>query len=598
MAEFMKGLKRTQYCGTLRSADAGKEVTVCGWAQRQRDLGQLIFIDLRDRTGIVQLAFDDATDRAVFDKAFSVRAEYVLIAKGTVRERSSKNTEIPTGDVEIAVTELRVLAKSETPPFAIERESGVKEDLRLKYRFLDLRRPDLQENIVKRHKIVKIARDYFDDNGFLEIETPTLIKSTPEGARDYLVPSRMFPGSFFALPQSPQLYKQLLMLSGFDRYMQVARCYRDEDLRADRQPEFTQIDFEMSFVTQEDVMAIAEGFIRDAYKSVLDVDITIPLPRITWHEAMRRFGSDKPDLRFGMELTDLSEALKGTSFRVFAGALADGGSVRGINLKGQADSLSRKEIDKLGEWVKSYGAKGLAWTRLSSSAETSSYEKFLSPEEAKAVRTALGAETGDVLFLVASNENKVVFDSLGALRCELARRFGLIDPKKIALLWVTDFPMFEFSKEENRWMAMHHPFTMPREEDIGKLESDPGNVLAIAYDMVLNGNEIGGGSIRINDSELQQRMFKALQLTPEQIEKRFGFLTNAFRYGVPPHGGMAFGLDRLVMVMLNCDSIRDVIAFPKVASSAELMSDAPTDVDEKQLEELGIAILPKSEEKK
>lgn len=598
MAEFMKGLKRTQYCGTLRSADAGKEVTVCGWAQRQRDLGQLIFIDLRDRTGIVQLAFDDATDRAVFDKAFSVRAEYVLIAKGTVRERSSKNTEIPTGDVEIAVTELRVLAKSETPPFAIERESGVKEDLRLKYRFLDLRRPDLQENIMKRHKIVKIARDYFDDNGFLEIETPTLIKSTPEGARDYLVPSRMFPGSFFALPQSPQLYKQLLMLSGFDRYMQVARCYRDEDLRADRQPEFTQIDFEMSFVTQEDVMAIAEGFIRDAYKSVLDVDITIPLPRITWHEAMRRFGSDKPDLRFGMELTDLSEALNGTSFRVFAGALADGGSVRGINLKGQADSLSRKEIDKLGEWVKSYGAKGLAWTRLASSAETSSYEKFLSPEEAKAVRTALGAETGDVLFLVASNENKVVFDSLGALRCELARRFGLIDPKKIALLWVTDFPMFEFSKEENRWMAMHHPFTMPREEDIGKLESDPGNVLAIAYDMVLNGNEIGGGSIRINDSELQQRMFKALQLTPEQIEKRFGFLTNAFRYGVPPHGGMAFGLDRLVMVMLNCDSIRDVIAFPKVASSAELMSDAPTDVDEKQLEELGIAILPKNEENK
>ncbi|HEX3016898.1 MAG TPA: aspartate--tRNA ligase [Caproicibacter sp.] len=598
MAEFMKGLKRTQYCGTLRSADAGKEVTVCGWAQRQRDLGQLIFIDLRDRTGIVQLAFDDATDRTVFDKAFSVRAEYVLIAKGTVRERSSKNTEIPTGDVEIAVTELRVLAKSETPPFAIERESGVKEDLRLKYRFLDLRRPDLQENIVKRHKIVKIARDYFDDNGFLEIETPTLIKSTPEGARDYLVPSRMFPGSFFALPQSPQLYKQLLMLSGFDRYMQVARCYRDEDLRADRQPEFTQIDFEMSFVTQEDVMAIAEGFIRDAYKSVLGVDITIPLPRITWHEAMRRFGSDKPDLRFGMELIDLSEALKGTSFRVFAGALADGGSVRGINLKGQADSLSRKEIDKLGEWVKSYGAKGLAWTRLASSAETSSYEKFLSPEEAKAVRTTLGAETGDVLFLVASNENKVVFDSLGALRCELARRFGLIDPKKIALLWVTDFPMFEFSKEENRWMAMHHPFTMPREEDIGKLESDPGNVLAIAYDMVLNGNEIGGGSIRINDSELQQRMFKALQLTPEQIEKRFGFLTNAFRYGVPPHGGMAFGLDRLVMVMLNCDSIRDVIAFPKVASSAELMSDAPTDVDEKQLEELGIAVLPKNEEKK
>lgn len=595
MAEFMKGLKRTHYCGALRSADIGKEVTVCGWAQRQRDLGQLIFIDLRDRTGLVQLAFDDATDRAVFDKAFSVRAEYVLIARGTVRERSSKNADIPTGDIEVAVEELRILAKSETPPFAIERESNVKEDTRLKYRYLDLRRPDLQENIIKRHQIVKIAHDYFDDNGFLEIETPDLIKSTPEGARDYLVPSRMFPGSFFALPQSPQLYKQLLMLSGFDRYMQIARCFRDEDLRADRQPEFTQIDFEMSFVTQEDVMAIAEGFIRDAYKEALGIDVTIPLPRMTWHEAMRRFGSDKPDLRFGMELIDLSETLKGTSFRVFAGALADGGSVRGINLKGQADALSRKEIDKLGEWVKAYGAKGLAWTRLASSAETSSYEKFLSPEEVQAVRKTLGAEPGDVLFLVASNENKVVYDSLGALRCELARRFGLIDPKKIALLWVTDFPMFEFSKEENRWMAMHHPFTMPREDDIDKLESDPEHVLAIAYDMVLNGNEIGGGSIRINDRELQERMFKALQITPEQAEKRFGFLTNAFRYGAPPHGGMAFGLDRLVMVMLGCDSIRDVIAFPKVASSAELMSDAPTDVDEKQLNELGISVLPKNE---
>ena len=592
MAEFMDGLKRTRYCGTLRGADAGKEVTVCGWAQRQRDLGGLIFIDLRDRTGIVQLAFDEETDRAVFQKATGVRAEYVLAARGTVRERSAKNADLPTGDVEIAVTELRILAESETPPFAVERESGVKEDLRLKYRYLDLRRPDLQENLVKRHKIVKAAHDYFDRNGFLEIETPDLIKSTPEGARDYLVPSRVFPGRFFALPQSPQLYKQLLMLAGFDRYMQIARCFRDEDLRADRQPEFTQIDFEMSFVTQDDVMAVAEGFIREAYRA-LGTDVSIPLPRITWREAMRRFGSDKPDLRFGMELTDLSAALKGTGFRVFAGALAKGGSVRGINLKGKADSLGRKDLDRLGGWVRDYGAKGLAWTRLSSKGESSSYEKFLAPEQAKAVRAALGAQPGDVLFLVADADRRTVCTALGALRCELARRFGLIDPKKISLLWVTDFPLFEYSKEENRWVSMHHPFTMPRREDIDKLESDPGGVLSYAYDMVLNGNEIGGGSIRIHDRGLQQRIFRALGISPEQARVRFGFLTDAFRYGAPPHGGMAFGLDRLAMVMLGCDSIRDVIAFPKVASSAELMSDAPTDVDEKQLAELGIAALPK-----
>jgi aspartyl-tRNA synthetase len=588
----MDGLKRTRYCGTLRGADAGKEVTVCGWAQRQRDLGGLIFIDLRDRTGIVQLAFDEETDRAVFQKAAGVRAEYVLAARGTVRERSAKNADLPTGDVEIAVTELRILAESETPPFAVERESGVKEDLRLKYRYLDLRRPDLQENLVKRHKIVKAAHDYFDRNGFLEIETPDLIKSTPEGARDYLVPSRVFPGRFFALPQSPQLYKQLLMLAGFDRYMQIARCFRDEDLRADRQPEFTQIDFEMSFVTQDDVMAVAEGFIREAYRA-LGTDVSIPLPRITWREAMRRFGSDKPDLRFGMELTDLSAALKGTGFRVFAGALAKGGSVRGINLKGKADSLGRKDLDRLGGWVRDYGAKGLAWTRLSSKGESSSYEKFLAPEQAKAVRAALGAQPGDVLFLVADADRRTVCTALGALRCELARRFGLIDPKKISLLWVTDFPLFEYSKEENRWVSMHHPFTMPRREDIDKLESDPGGVLSYAYDMVLNGNEIGGGSIRIHDRGLQQRIFRALGISPEQARVRFGFLTDAFRYGAPPHGGMAFGLDRLAMVMLGCDSIRDVIAFPKVASSAELMSDAPTDVDEKQLAELGIAALPK-----
>jgi aspartyl-tRNA synthetase len=595
MAEFMDGFKRTHYCGVLRSTDAGKEVSVCGWVQRQRDLGGLIFIDLRDRTGIVQLAFDDKTDRAIFDKAFTVRSEFVLAAKGIVRERSSKNPELPTGDIEIAVTELRILSKSETPPFAIEENSAVQKETRLHYRYLDLRRPDMQRILMARHRLTKIAHDYFDENGFLEIETPDLMKSTPEGARDYLVPSRIFPGKFFALPQSPQLYKQLLMVSGFDRYMQIARCFRDEDLRADRQPEFTQIDFEMSFVTQEDVMQIGEGFIHEAYKKLLGIEIPLPLPRMTWQEAMDRFGSDKPDLRFGMELTDVSEAVKGTEFRVFAGALAEGGSVRGINLKGQADNLSRKEIDKLGEWIKTYGAKGLAWTRLASTGETSSYEKFLSPDEAKAVRSALGAEPGDVLFLIASGENKVVYDSLGALRCNLARRFNLIDKSSPKILWITDFPMFEYSKEEGRWVAMHHPFTMPNPEDLDKLESDPGSVRSVAYDMVINGYEAGGGSIRIHDSQLQQRMLKVLGIPDETAQERFGFLLEALKYGAPPHGGMAWGLERLMMVLLDVEDMRDVIAFPKVASSAELMSGAPGSVDEQQLKEIGIAVLPQKQ---
>lgn len=589
MAELMTGLKRSHYCGELRGTEIGKEVTVCGWVQRQRDLGQLIFIDLRDRTGLIQLAFDDHTDRAVFDKAFAARAEFVLAAKGVVRERSSKNPELPTGDIEMEVTDLRVLAKAETPPFEIVEDSNVKEDTRLKYRYLDLRRPDMQEKIIGRHKIVKVAHDYFDQNGFIEIETPNLIKSTPEGARDYLVPSRVFPGEFFALPQSPQLLKQLLMLSGFDRYMQIARCFRDEDLRADRQPEFTQIDLEMSFVDQDDVMAIGEGFMKKVYKEVLDIDIETPFRRMTWHEAMDRFGSDKPDLRFGMELTDLSDCLRNTEFKVFAGALSGGGSVRGINLKGKAEALSRKEIDKLTEWIKAYGAKGLAWTRLAEK-ETSSYEKFLSADEVAAIRSAMGAEPGDVLLLVASDENAVVYSSLGALRCNLAARFALIDTSKPCLLWITDFPMFEYSKEDNRWVAMHHPFTMPRPEDIEKLNTNPGEVCAVAYDMVLNGNEVGGGSIRINDPELQEKMFEALGFTPEEAQKRFGFLINAFRYGAPPHGGMAFGLDRLVMLMLGCDSIREVIAFPKVASSSDLMMEAPAGVDAKQLEELNISI--------
>jgi len=595
MAEFMTGMKRTNYCGELRTSDIGKTVIVCGWVQRQRDLGQLIFIDLRDRTGILQLAFNDSTDRAIFEKAFSARSEFVLAVTGLVRERSSKNADIPTGEIEIDVKELRILAKSETPPFEIVENSKVKEDTRLKYRYLDLRRTDVQDKIIGRHKIVKVAHDYFDDNRFIEIETPVLIKSTPEGARDYLVPSRMFPGNFFALPQSPQLYKQLLMLSGFDRYMQIARCFRDEDLRADRQPEFTQIDFEMSFVDQDDVMAIGEGFVKLVYKKILNIDIETPFRRMTWHEAMRRFGSDKPDLRFGLELIDLTDDLKSTEFRVFKGAIDGGGSIRGLNLKNQAEHLSRKEIDKLTEWIKSYGAKGLAWTRMTEAGATSSYEKFLTPEEAESVRKTMGAETGDVLLIVACDEDKVVLDSLGALRNNLGARFNLIDTSKPSLHWVTDFPLFEFSKTENRFMAMHHPFTAPRVEDIDKIESDPGNVCAIAYDMVLNGNELGGGSIRINDPDLQKRMFKALGLTPEQAQERFGFLTDAFRYGVPPHGGMAFGLDRLVMLMLGCDTIRDVIAFPKVASSGELMSNAPTGVDEAQLAELGIAILPKKE---
>ena len=588
MAEFMTGLKRSCYCGEPRLSDAGKTLTLCGWVQRQRDLGQLIFIDLRDRSGIMQLAFDEDTDREVFKKAFACRSEFVLAATGVVRERTSKNAELPTGDVELAVSDLRILSKSETPPFAIEENSKVSNETRLKYRYLDLRRPDMQRILTARHRIVKAAHEYFDDNGFLEIETPDLIKSTPEGARDYLVPSRIFHGKFFALPQSPQLYKQLLMVSGFDRYMQVARCFRDEDLRADRQPEFTQIDFEMSFVNQEDVMAIGEGFIKKAYKDLLNIEIPTPLRRMTWQEGMNRFGSDKPDLRFGMELHDVSDCVKDTEFKVFRGALAEG-SVRGINLKGKANDLSRKEIDKLGEWIKSYGAKGLAWTRLAEK-ETSSYEKFLAPEEVQAIRTALDAEPGDVLFLVASDENSVVYASLGALRCELARRFDLIDKSNPSLLWITDFPMFEYSKEEGRWMAMHHPFTMPNPEDLDRLESDPGSVRSIAYDMVINGYEAGGGSIRIHDTELQQRMLEALGFKPEDAERRFGFLLNALKYGAPPHGGMAWGLERLVMVLLGIDDMRDTVAFPKVASSADLMSNAPDIVDDKQLNELKIAV--------
>lgn len=584
-------LKRTNYCGELRLSNSGQEVIVCGWVQRQRDLGQLIFVDLRDRTGIVQLAFTDTTNREIFNKAFSLRSEFVIVAKGMVKERSSKNMEIPTGEIEIEVSELEVLSKSETPPFEIIEQSNVKEDLRLKYRYLDLRRPDVQDKIITRHKIVKSARDYFDDNGFIEVETPILIGSTPEGARDYLVPSRVFPGNFFALPQSPQLYKQLTMLAGFDRYMQIARCFRDEDLRADRQPEFTQIDMEMSFVDENDIMGITEGFIKKVFKDILNIDIELPLLRITYSEAMERFGSDKPDMRFGLELCDITEILKDTEFRVFSGAISGGGSVRAINVKNASSKIKRKEIDKLSEWIKDYGAKGLAWTKINEDgSSSSSYEKFLSEAEVKSVREKLGSENGDLLFIVASDDNQVVFDSLGALRCELAKRLNLIDSSVYNLLWVTDFPLFEYDKDEARYVAKHHPFTHPRIEDIEKLESDPGSVRAIAYDIVLNGNEIGGGSIRISNPELQQKMFKALGFSEQEAQNRFGFLIDAFKYGAPPHGGLALGLDRLVMLLLNCESIRDVIAFPKVASSAELMTSSPGEVDKKQLDELGIEI--------
>lgn len=584
--------KRTHYCTDLSLKNIDQEVTVCGWVQRQRDLGQLIFIDLRDRSGIVQLAFDESlTSPDIFKKAFSVRSEFVLSATGKVRERSSKNKNIKTGDIEILVSSLQILSEAETPPFEILDDSNVNEELRLKYRYLDLRRPCMQQKIINRHKIVKIARDYFDENGFFEIETPILIKSTPEGARDYIVPSRVFPGNCFALPQSPQLYKQLSMLSGFDKYFQVARCFRDEDLRSDRQPEFTQLDMEMSFVDCDDVINVAEGFLKKVFKEILNIDIKLPLRRLSFNEAMTRYGSDKPDTRFSMELQDLTEIFKNTEFKVFSSAIENGGSVRAIVASNAADKISRKEIDKLTQWIKAYGVAGLAWTKVNiDGTYSSSFEKFLSSQEVSDLHSKLNIKNGDVIFIVANAKNKVVFDSLGNLRNKIADTLGLIDKSTMDLLWVVDFPLFEYSEEENRFVAMHHPFTHPKFEDIEKLESDPGNVHALAYDIVLNGNEIGGGSIRINNKELQERMFKALGFTEEEAKKRFGFLIDAFKFGAPPHGGLAFGLDRMIMIMLNCTSIRDVIAFPKVATSAELMSQSPGKIDQSQLDELSISL--------
>ncbi len=589
MAETINGLKRTAYCGEFREEHAGQEATVFGWVQRQRDLGQLIFVDLRDRTGIVQLAFDQDTDKAVFDKAFSLRSEYVVAARGEVRVRSSRNKDIPTGDVEIAVKELRILNKAETPPFEIVENCVTAESTRLKYRYLDLRRPDLQKNILLRHQITKVIRDYFDSNGFVEIETPILIKSTPEGARDFLVPSRVHNGQFYALPQSPQLYKQLSMVAGFDRYIQIARCFRDEDLRADRQPEFTQIDLEMSFVDVEDVLAMAEGFVETLFKKVLNVDIPLPLPRLTYNEAMERYGSDKPDTRFGMEIIDLTDAVRGCGFGVFASAIENGGSVRCLNAKGAAAALSRKEIDKLTEMVKGIGGKGLAWIRWTEENCTSSFGKFLTEGEMQAVLAVAGAEQGDVVLIVA-DKTKTVLSTLGALRLELANKLD-IKREGNNLLWITEFPFFEWDDESQTWLAMHHPFTSPLDECIPYLDTEPEKVYAKAYDLVFNGIELASGSIRITDPELQNHMFRALGMSEEEAHQKFGFLLDAFRYGAPPHGGMGIGLDRLVMQMLGATSLRDVIAYPKVQNMAELMTDCPSAVDEQQLSDLGIALL-------
>ena len=590
--ETMGNLRRTHYCGTLRARDAGTQMTVAGSIAKCRDKGGVIFADLRDTTGILQLIFDDSTDRAVFEKASGLKSEYVVIAAGTLREREAKTDKIPTGEVELFVTELRVLSGAQTTPFEVRDGINVNDQLRLKYRYLDLRRPSMHEPIVVRSKIAKVVRDYYDEQHFVEIETPMLIKSTPEGARDYLVPSRVQPGHFYALPQSPQLYKQILMLSGFDRYYQIVRCLRDEDLRADRQPEFTQIDMEMSFVTEDDVMAMNEGLVKRVFREVLGVDVETPFRRMPYSEAMARYGSDKPDTRFGLELQDVTDVLRESGFAVFKSAVEAGGSVRLINAKGLAGALTRKEIDKLVDVAKTYGAKGLAYTRLTADGVTSSFEKFLSEEEKAALHKAAGAETGDVLLVVADAKNSTVFAALGALRLAVANKCGLIDPDKFNFLWVTDFPFFEYSEEEGRWMAMHHPFTMPRAEDLDKVESDPGSVRALAYDMVLNGCELGGGSIRINDPAVQDRMLKALGFSEERARESFGFLMDAYQYGAPPHGGMAFGFDRMVMLMLKRDSIRDVIAFPKVQNAGEPMSGCPETVEEKQLRELSIAYAP------
>ncbi|MBQ9737385.1 MAG: aspartate--tRNA ligase [Clostridia bacterium] len=589
--ETMQGLKRTHMCGNLSAKDSGAEVVLCGWAAKNRLLGQLIFLTLRDRTGIVQIAFNDETDRAVFEKAEKIRSEYVVVVRGKVSLRTPENInpDMKTGEIEIIAEEIRILNESETTPFYIEEGIDTNDALRLKYRYLDLRRPDMQRNMIMRHKVAKIARDYFDEQGFLEIETPMLTKSTPEGARDYLVPSRVHPGKFYALPQSPQQYKQLLMLAGYDRYFQIARCFRDEDLRADRQPEFTQIDLELSFVDIDTVIEINEGFLKKVFKDVLGKEIETPFLRLSYNEAMDRFGSDKPDTRFGMELVDISEEVKDCDFKVFTGAIESGGSVRCINAKGLGSALTRKTLDSLTEYVKTYRAKGLAWIVVEEDGLRSQITKFLSEDTVNAILKKANAEVGDGILIVADS-NQVVYDALGNLRIEVASRFDVIDKSKLNFLWVTEFPLFEYSEEEDRFVAKHHPFTAPMDEDLDKLDTEPQNVRAKAYDIVLNGTEIGGGSLRIYNTALQQKMFEKLGFTPESAWERFGYLLEAFKYGTPPHGGMAYGLDRLVMIMAGCDSIRDVIAFPKVQTAAELMTNSPDIVDDVQLKELAIKL--------
>ena len=585
--DTMKGLKRSNYCGETEGI--GKVAVVGGYVQKIRDMGNLIFIDLRDRTGIVQLAFDENSDAEVFKKARSCRSEFALMAKGVVRERESKNKELKTGDIEIYVDDLRILAKAQTPPFEITDNTNVNEELRLKYRYLDLRRSVLQKNIITRSKIAKAARDYFYDNGFIEIETPMMIKSTPEGARDYVVPSRIHHGKFYALPQSPQIYKQLLMISGFDRYIQLARCFRDEDLRADRQPEFTQIDLEMSFVDVEDILEIGEGFIKYLYKTVLDTDIPTPLPRLTYKEAMERYGSDKPDTRFGMEIQNITEVVRDNEFVVFKSAIENGGSVRAIVVPKAAETYTRKEIDKLVEHAKGIGAKGLAYVRWVDDEPNASFKKFFTNEELMSLLDTVGAKKGDVVLIVA-DKDKVTLPVLGALRLITAKRMDLI-PDGCNFLWITDFPFFEYDEESGKWLAMHHPFTMPKDECIEYLDTAPEKVIAKAYDLVLNGVELSSGSIRINDYELQQMMFESLGLSQEEIDAKFGFLVEAYKYGAAPHGGMGIGLARLAMLMTGCDSLRDVTAFPKVQNASELMSQAPGTIDDIQLRELALSIV-------
>lgn len=591
--ETLQGMKRTHHCGVLRKTDVGQEVVLCGWVSRRRDHGGLIFVDMRDRSGFVQVVFDEAAmNEGTFHKAESLRNEFCIAVRGKIRARSEEtiNPNIETGEIEIVCAELRILNPSKTPPFYIQDGVDVDEMVRLKYRYLDLRRPEMQKNIILRHRVTKIMRDFFDRNGFLEIETPMLCKSTPEGARDFLVPSRVNPGEFYALPQSPQIFKQILQVAGFEKYFQIVRCFRDEDLRADRQPEFTQIDLEMSFLNEDEIMSIQEGFLKRVFKQILDVDVQTPFQRMPWREAMDRFGSDKPDLRFGFELKDISDIVKDCGFGVFSTPVAEGGSVRLINVSGHAADFPRKKIDKLVDFVKTYQAKGLAWARLHDGQMTSSYAKFLTEEENKAILDRAEAKDGDLILIVGDAKNTVVWAALGALRCEVARQLNILDPKDFRFLWVTEFPMFEWSDEENRYMAMHHPFTAPMVEDEDKILTDKANCRARAYDIVLNGVELGGGSIRINTPEMQEKAFQALGISEEDIQERFGHLVNAFKFGAPPHGGLAYGLDRLCMLMAGAPSIRDVIAFPKVQNASDLMMACPDVVDDKQLDDLSIAV--------